>query len=634
MPQLADFARPQRAGESPTHRSARLGRTTAVALAASALALVLVAQPAMAASSTAGAATTTSSSSTVTLRNPALHPFSVEAPANTALGSGAIFESASATRTKSLLTGSPMLNAASWSIAVAIATEADPVAKVTNITNGAVRYFKMPSGAQVTAGTDKHMTIVQPDGYTAYECYKMTKTATNTWTTTYVVQTDLRTDGLSGGARASGISQVMGLIRSQEVAALSIPHTLAIGIPDSMLKVGPVWPARMQDSNAATAYKGTIAMGTMMGIPPSVDLTKLGLTAEGMALGKAMQDYGAHVLVRADRIALFAEPVSDAAMVSRMRGDYVNKLFPLLRIVTNNTATNIGGGGTRRQPAAAPFTAPVVAPSAPTLTSVTGGDRSATVAWSAPTNNGGSSITGYTVVASPGGASVTTSGTASSAVVGGLTAGLNYTFTITATNAAGASAPTPASAPVQLTFSDVAASSSFAPHIMWFTANGVGSGLGDGTFGPTNLVSRADFAGFLYRYEGSPAVATTAPVFTDVTSSHASFTEIQWMAAAGISGGTTQKDGTKLYKPSDPISKAVLSVMLYRGAGSPAFTAPTKSPFVDVATTYQFYKEIAWMAATGIAVGTPVTGGTAFSPLDSSTRQVTAMFMHRLDAQS
>jgi len=123
-----------------------------------------------------------------------------------------------------------------------------------------------------------------------------------------------------------------------------------------MLKAGPVWPARMQDSNAATSYTGPIAMGTMMGIPPGVDLASLGLSVEGMALGAALQDYGAHVVDRSETVALYAEPLADQAAVTRMRVDY-RKLFLQLRVVTNNSATTISGGGTRRQPAAADLSA-------------------------------------------------------------------------------------------------------------------------------------------------------------------------------------------------------------------------------------------------------------------------------------
>jgi hypothetical protein len=79
------------------------------------------------------------------------------------------------------------------------------------------------------------------------------------------------------------------------------------------------------------------------------------------------------------------------------------------------------------------------------VTSVTAaaGTGQATVSWGAPLTNGGSAISGYTVTASPSGATVTVTGT--SATVTGLTSGTSYTFTVAAKNAVGtgpASAPT------------------------------------------------------------------------------------------------------------------------------------------------------------------------------------------------
>jgi hypothetical protein len=85
--------------------------------------------------------------------------------------------------------------------------------------------------------------------------------------------------------------------------------------------------------------------------------------------------------------------------------------------------------------------APTV-PGAPTGVSAVAGNASATVSWTAPAN-GGSAITGYTVTASPGGATASTTG-ATSATVTGLTNGTAYTFTVTATNSVG---PGPASTP-------------------------------------------------------------------------------------------------------------------------------------------------------------------------------------------
>ena len=64
---------------------------------------------------------------------------------------------------------------------------------------------------------------------------------------------------------------------------------------------------------------------------------------------------------------------------------------------------------------------------------------SAEVYFQAPSSDGQSTITGYTVTASPGNISAT--GSASPLVLNGLTAGLQYTFTAIATNAIGNSAP-------------------------------------------------------------------------------------------------------------------------------------------------------------------------------------------------
>ena len=80
--------------------------------------------------------------------------------------------------------------------------------------------------------------------------------------------------------------------------------------------------------------------------------------------------------------------------------------------------------------------APIYAPGAPTGVTATAGNASATVAFTAPANNGGASISSYTV-ASSGGQSA--SGTSSPIIVNGLTSGVQYNFTVTASNSAGTS---------------------------------------------------------------------------------------------------------------------------------------------------------------------------------------------------
>jgi hypothetical protein len=81
-------------------------------------------------------------------------------------------------------------------------------------------------------------------------------------------------------------------------------------------------------------------------------------------------------------------------------------------------------------------------PGAPTAVTAVAGPASATVTWTAPASNGGSSISSYRISSSSG-RSVTV-GDVSGDVITGLVDGTVYTFTVAAVNAVG---PGPASAP-------------------------------------------------------------------------------------------------------------------------------------------------------------------------------------------
>jgi invasion protein IalB len=99
------------------------------------------------------------------------------------------------------------------------------------------------------------------------------------------------------------------------------------------------------------------------------------------------------------------------------------------------TASNVEGSGLISGPSAQ--VTPIGPPGPPTGVSATPGDGQASVSWDAPTSNGGSAITGYTVVSSPEGVQVNVAGTVTDAVVTGLANGTAYTFTVTATNPEG-----------------------------------------------------------------------------------------------------------------------------------------------------------------------------------------------------
>jgi len=91
-------------------------------------------------------------------------------------------------------------------------------------------------------------------------------------------------------------------------------------------------------------------------------------------------------------------------------------------------------------------------PDSPTISAVIAGPDSATVNFTAPANNGGSSITGYTVTAIPSTSTllgnVTATGTTSPILITNLTGGTAYTLTVAATNSIGTGNASAASASV------------------------------------------------------------------------------------------------------------------------------------------------------------------------------------------
>jgi len=104
-----------------------------------------------------------------------------------------------------------------------------------------------------------------------------------------------------------------------------------------------------------------------------------------------------------------------------------------LTVTDNSGATGTSGA----------FTITVTGPTSPPNSLVaSAGDAKVTASWAAPTNLNGFPVTSYTVTASPGTATCTVSIT--SCTISGLTNGLQYTLTVSATSSAGTSAPSAA----------------------------------------------------------------------------------------------------------------------------------------------------------------------------------------------
>jgi hypothetical protein len=131
------------------------------------------------------------------------------------------------------------------------------------------------------------------------------------------------------------------------------------------------------------------------------------------------------------------------------------KTFTGLTIGASYTFTvaainSVGQGPQSAASAAVTPTAPS-APGAPTAVAGAGKSSGAVVTWTAPTSNGGSPITGYSVTPYQGSealAPVSVGGSVTSATIASLTNGTSYTFKVAAVNALGASPQSAASAAV------------------------------------------------------------------------------------------------------------------------------------------------------------------------------------------
>lgn len=175
------------------------------------------------------------------------------------------------------------------------------------------------------------------------------------------------------------------------------------------------------------------------------------------------------------------------------------------------------------------------------------------------------------------------------------------------------------------TFTDVRGAHPFFQQIEWLAAEGLSTGTevgGELYFYPAAAMSRQAMAAFLFRYLGDPEyVAPATASFSDVSTTHPFFREIEWLAAEGIADG--YEDGT--FGPGKAVSRQAMAAFLHRAVGEPAADAPS---FTDVPFDHPFAVAIGWLEESGIAGG--YADGT-FGPGKATTRQAMASFLYKLD---
>lgn len=197
------------------------------------------------------------------------------------------------------------------------------------------------------------------------------------------------------------------------------------------------------------------------------------------------------------------------------------------------------------------------APGAPVIGTATAAPGQATVAFSAPAQDGNSPILDYTVTSSPGG--ITATGSGSPLVVTGLTDGTSYTFTVTARNAIGTSQPSGASN----------AATPQQGQSITFNAPG------DQNYGTTPTLAASASSGLAVDFSTStPAVCTVTPTGGQLT-----------FVRAGLCTVQVSQPGNAAYSAATPVTRDVNVQAVAPGAPSITQASVTGQDEVQVQVT-------------------------------------------------
>ena len=239
-------------------------------------------------------------------------------------------------------------------------------------------------------------------------------------------------------------------------------------------------------------------------------------------------------------------------------------------------------------------------PTVPTSLSASAGNTQATVSWSAPTSNGGSAITGYTVtpfVGATAGTAKTVTATTLSTIITGLVNGTTYTFQVYAGNAVGpgraasTTATTPAAAPAAPANVTATAGDAQA-RVSWTAPANGGSAITGYTVTP--------YVGTVAQTATSVSGSTTAVTITGLAngttySFQVTATNAVGTSAAGVSGQVAPV-GTGPSVPGPPTS---VSASVANGGAVVTWLAPSTSGSAITSYTLTPY--------VGTTAGTPVT---------------------------
>lgn len=334
-------------------------------------------------------------------RDPLKQPFASNSIWNMPIGSGAIFRPA-------YIRGDPGNNI--WAKMPGVDDEhivLKPTAPLTTInysnaawtgrnrcaaTGGQLLRVPMPSNYVIpNSSSNSSSSFLMPDGRTIVQTQPVARCVAGGPATALVkfAPVDLYGPGITGAHGGSGLSAIGGTIRVGELrpgTTTGPRHVLKLAVYAKEVLYRCTtrsdcfrWPAVNPDSYAVGNYginnpnsHPALKMGALLAIPPSTNVAGLGLeTAPARQLAWTLQNYGAYVVddTYAPGFFLNTEDGPDGSVAKQFRADYgfdlaqkvqfntpwvrdIQRLAKALHVVTNNSSTSVGGGGTPRQPLA------------------------------------------------------------------------------------------------------------------------------------------------------------------------------------------------------------------------------------------------------------------------------------------
>ena len=128
-----------------------------------------------------------------------------------------------------------------------------------------------------------------------------------------------------------------------------------------------------------------------------------------------------------------------------------------------------------------------------------------------------------------------------------------------------------------------------------------------------------------------PGVASAA-AFSDVTAATPHHEDISWLAETRISEGW-EDDGSRVFRGMSPVVRQDMAAFLHRLADheGASFDESEELEFSDVSESTPHFRDILWLAATGISEGWEEKDGShTFRGMSEIVRQDMAAFLYRL----